>query len=283
VTEGRLLTCRPMGRRNELRLGEERVRIGPWRGSQQVGLVTPLSGPIAPGRELVERACAELANRGFREVVTGALADDELDGFEACAFELRDSLHLLAHDLRRLPEVDLPVGVRLVRGNRLRRAAALRVDARAFPPFWRLDIEGLVEALLATTDVRFRTARSGGDGARSGGRVVGYAVTGLTGTMGYLQRLAVDPDREGGGIGRALVVDGLCWLHERGAGQAVVNTQVDNHRALGLYRSIGFTLLPSGLSVLGRALEHAPPGGAGTSIDLDAIPGRGPRADGGHG
>jgi ribosomal protein S18 acetylase RimI-like enzyme len=82
---------------------------------------------------------------------------------------------------------------------------------------------------------------------------------GLTADMGYLQRLAVDPDVEGKGIGRTLVLDGLRWVKENGAMQAVVNTQVENDRALSLYRSVGFQLLPSGLSVLGRSLGASAP------------------------
>jgi ribosomal protein S18 acetylase RimI-like enzyme len=103
-------------------------------------------------------------------------------------------------------------------------------------------------------------AVSGGlPAGRFGGRTVGYAVTGLTRDIGYLQRLAVDPDTEGRGIGRILVLDGLRWARDNGAEQAVVNTQVGNARALALYESLGFRRLPEGLSVLGRTLD--PPGG----------------------
>jgi len=39
----------------------------------------------------------------------------------------------------------------------------------------------------------------------------------------------------------------------------VVNTQVENERALALYLAMGFRLQPSGLEVLGRALaQHQP-------------------------
>ncbi|HEY2332356.1 MAG TPA: hypothetical protein VGH94_10590, partial [Acidimicrobiales bacterium] len=139
-----------MKRRDELQLGAERVRIGSWRGSQRVGLVTPLSSPLSPGPELVRRACTELARRGYREVLTGALAADELEGFESSGFELRDSLHLLAHDLVGVPAPVLPVGITLAKGNRFRPSTPLRVDSRAFEPFWRLDDEGLRDALSAT-------------------------------------------------------------------------------------------------------------------------------------
>ena len=56
------------------------------------------------------------------------------------------------------------------------------------------------------------------------------------------------------GLGRALVLDALRWLRRHRARGAVVNTQLDNEVALGLYRSCGFREQPSGLCVMGRAL-----------------------------
>jgi ribosomal protein S18 acetylase RimI-like enzyme len=84
--------------------------------------------------------------------------------------------------------------------------------------------------------------------------VTGYAVSGLAGRQGYLQRLAVDPTTWGQGQGRALVLDGLHWMRRRGARRAVVNTQVGNDRALALYEALGFQLQPTGLAVLARRL-----------------------------
>jgi len=90
-------------------------------------------------------------------------------------------------------------------------------------------------------------------------RVVGYCVTGRAGRRGYLQRLAVRPSQQGRGLGQALVADSLQWLKRRGVSSVVVNTQVENERALALYLAMGFRLQPSGLEVLGRALaEHQP-------------------------
>ena len=55
-------------------------------------------------------------------------------------------------------------------------------------------------------------------------------------------------------MGAALLVDGLRWLHKRGANRAYVNTQSDNDRAYALYQRVGFTPMPVGLCVLGRTL-----------------------------
>lgn len=239
-----------MRRLDLVRRGSERLRVGPWRGDERVAYVSPMAGdpPVSPA--MAAHCCAVLAERGYREVVTAALAEREGRGFADAGFTVRDGLHLLVHDL--LDVADSPP-VRLRRGRRRHRAAALAVDAAAFPPFWRLDDAGLTEALTATPAARFRIAAPGGR------RVAGYAVTGRAGGRGYLQRLAVDPLYEGQGLGRALAIDALLWLRKRGAGQAVVNTQESNERALRLYRSLGFRLQPGGLVVLGRDLVDRQP------------------------
>src|SRR5690606_35000452 len=112
------------------------------------------------------------------------------------------------------------VEVRIHRARRRDRPAVLRVDQAAFEPFWRFDADGLHDALTATPVSRFRTVRLDG--------VAGYAVTGRSHDQGYLQRLAVDPEQQGKGLGRALVLDSLSWLRRRGAIRAMVNTQESN-------------------------------------------------------
>lgn len=237
-----------MRRLDEVRRGSERLRVGPWRGDQRIALVSPTGGG-PPTPDVVRHACDVLAARGYREVLTGALAAPEQQGFLTAGFTLRDELHLLVHDLFDLP--DAPAGIRVRRGTRRQRARALEVDALAFPGFWRLDERGLAEAMTATPTARFRVVVD--DGV-----VAGYCVTGRAGTRGYVQRLAVDPEEQGRGIGRALVVDALTWLRRHRAAQAVVNTQVGNERALALYQRLGFRLQPTGLAVLGRHLVREP-------------------------
>jgi ribosomal protein S18 acetylase RimI-like enzyme len=212
-----------------------------------VAIVSPASRR-PPNEAVVRRACGVLADRGFTEVLTGALAPDERRGFLDAGFVLRDSLHLLAHDLRRIPEAP---STAIRRGRRLDRPRALAVDGRCFPAFWRLDRDGLREAMRATPVHRFRVAADRR-------RVVGYAVTGRAGSTGYLQRLAVDPDAAGRGLGRALVADALTWVRQHGGTWCVVNTQTTNERAIGLYVGMGFVVQPAGLEVLGRSLGGSP-------------------------
>jgi len=227
-----------------VRRGQERLRVGPWRGDHRVAFITPVGDAVPPTAAMVRHTCEVLHDRGYQRALTGALADREQGGFLRAGFEPHEQLHLLAHDLVDIPTAPVIRHRRAWPGDR---DAALAVDAAAFPAFWRLDRDGLREAIDATPVARFHVGIADG-------RVVAYTVTGRAGKRGYVQRVAVHPDRAGRGFGRALVIDGLHWLRRRKVDQAVVNTQAGNERALDLYQRLGFTLQPSGLQVLALAL-----------------------------
>ena len=46
------------------------------------------------------------------------------------------------------------------------------------------------------------------------------------------------------------MLDSLRWMRARRLGHGLVNTAVDNERALGLYESVGFRRLPDRLVVM---------------------------------
>jgi ribosomal protein S18 acetylase RimI-like enzyme len=231
-----------------LQWGPERARTGPWRGDGRIAYLAPLAPAGAPSVDFLHRCLESLAARGFERVVTSALAPAEQRGFLAVGFEEYERLHLLSHDLESLPGAEPPVPMR--RGRSADWPAVLAVDAGSFAPFWRLDTEGLREAIEATPVTRFRVAAP-----RRGGDLLAYAVTGLSGNQGYLQRLAVHPGHRRSGLGRALAIDGLRWLRRKAVSEAVVNTQIGNDPALQLYLSLGFREEPIRLSVLHRALR----------------------------
>jgi ribosomal protein S18 acetylase RimI-like enzyme len=227
-----------------VRWGADRLRVGPWRGDAQIAYVAPLADGAPATVDAARRCCDVLAGRGFRQVITAALGPAESRGFIEAGFSVRERLHLLAHDLLALPA--LP-STPMRRGRRVDRAAALAVDGLSFDQFWRLDEGGFEEAMAATPSSRFRVADEGE-------RVIAYAVSGRAGQRGFLQRLAVDPQHQRRGVGRALAVDGLRWMKRRGADRAMVNTQEHNDGALALYQHLGFRLQPGGLAVLQIAL-----------------------------
>ena len=227
-----------------MRWGADRLRVGSWRGDAQIAYIAPLADGAPATVDAVRRCCDVLAGRGYREVITAALGPAESRGFIEAGFQVRERLHLLAHDLMGL---SVAPAAPLRRGRRIDRAAALEVDGRSFDSFWRLDAGGFEEAIAATPSSRFRIA---GEGQA----VIGYAVSGRAGPRGFLQRLAVDPTHQRNGLGRALAIDGLRWMKRRGVDRAMVNTQERNDGALALYQHLGFRLQPGGLAVLQTAL-----------------------------
>lgn len=216
------------------------LQVRPWRGGERAALIVPTIEGLAPTVGALLDCVASLSRSGHEVAFTGALPPAEQAPFLAAGFKVHERLHLLLHDLNRLPE--LPEGSRPHRARRADRAEVLALDARAFDDFWQLDDRGLEDALRATPVSRFRLVRDQ--------MVSGYAVCGRSGHRGYLQRLAVDPTVRRCGVGTALVVDGLRWLRRRNVRSVAVNTQEGNAAALALYERLGFRLDPHGLAVL---------------------------------
>jgi ribosomal-protein-alanine N-acetyltransferase len=85
---------------------------------------------------------------------------------------------------------------------------------------------------------------------------VGFSIVGLATGLAYLQRLAVHPEHQGGGIGRSLVRASVAWAAARGARSMLLNTQTDNDPAAGLYAAEGFVEVLEGLEVMGYRPER---------------------------
>ena len=207
-----------------------------------VALVGPARHGRGPRAADVADCAARLDSWGVERAVTPALSLLDAQPFLAGGFRLLERLHLLSRPL--LNETPKPTR-RLRTGRAWHRRAVLDIDRRAFDDFWRFDETSLREARTATPASRFAVVVENGD-------VLGYAVTGRAGSRGYLQRLAVDPQRNGEGIGTDLVFDCFDWAYHRGVQRMMVNTQERNQRALQLYRHLGFEPEPDGLVVLER-------------------------------
>jgi mycothiol synthase len=59
--------------------------------------------------------------------------------------------------------------------------------------------------------------------------------------MGEIYVLGIDPQAQGGGLGRALSIVGLRHLRSLGLPQAMLYVEADNHAAIAVYTSLGFT------------------------------------------
>lgn len=190
---------------------------------------------------------ADLVDRGYVEVRTGAVTSEVAARFERVGFRPIQHLVLLRLDLDRV-DLGRPDRRRRVLAGASDLALASSIDRAAFGSEWGLDAAGIHDACDATPHHRARFALA------EGGVAVGYAVTGRSSRRGFLQRLAVHPDHQRTGTGRALVLDGLRWLRRWRATEALVNTHHDNVAALELYDRIGFVRLDESLTVLGRVL-----------------------------
>lgn len=89
--------------------------------------------------------------------------------------------------------------------------------------------------------------------ARRDGLVVGYAGVFLAGQQADLQTVAVAPQEQGRGTGRALVATMLDRAAAAGAGVLHLEVRAENLPALGLYTQLGFM-------VAGRRRDYYGPG-----------------------
>ncbi len=227
-----------------MRRNADGLRISAWPNddlSMTVAQLAPVPGGPLPLPSTIKTTVKHLAADGFEQAITVALAPAEQEPFRDAGFVLHERLHLLVHDMATVPQR---------RGPKPRRArredwpGITATDRAAFTEFWRLGRDGLLHAMAATPVRRLRVVD-----ARDA-EVVGYALTGRAGAAGYLQRLAVAPGHQGEGLGRAMAVDALHWLRRHHAERVLVNTQVSNERAYGLYLTLGFVPDPGGLAVL---------------------------------
>lgn len=203
----------------------------------------------------------QLAAQGIVTMRTGALATRHAAQAEAAGLHCIQELALL--------EARPPLGC--ADGRRTPPTSACRegrlgdhdfddmadIDLAAFGPLWRLDASMLRNVCNATPAFRARVVRDPSAHnallarTRLGRRVppVGFLVSGRAGRTGYIQRLAVEPDQHRSGVGTALLNDALTWMSRWRADRVLVNTHVENHAALALYRGLGFVDMAERLRV----------------------------------
>lgn len=190
-----------------------------------------------------------VAGWGYQRVRTNAVPPDVARSLSDNGFAVAQDLALLSRRHDHLPRFDIPRDARpsLVRRMSTHSADILDLDDIAFGHEWRLDAESLADALAATSSARVWVSRRDDT-------LEGFVVAGLTGRTGYVQRLAVHPSARRSGVASRLVARALQWTNRRGARETIVNTEVTNHAALGLYRRLGFDMLDQRLQVMERTL-----------------------------
>ncbi|MFP5518005.1 MAG: GNAT family acetyltransferase [Alphaproteobacteria bacterium] len=80
--------------------------------------------------------------------------------------------------------------------------------------------------------------------AVEGGRVVATAMVGQDGHRGWIYYVAVDPARQGGGLGRRMVAEAEGWLVAAGMPKVQLLVRETNQRVLAFYERLGYARSP---------------------------------------
>jgi [ribosomal protein S18]-alanine N-acetyltransferase len=141
-----------------------------------------------------------------------------------------------AHEapVRPAPSPITDVVVEPMRRRHLR--AVLRIEGRTSTTPWSM---GLFVAELGRGDQRVYLV------ARSHGRVVGYAGALLVAGEAHITTIAVDPDLQGGSVGRRLLLALVRRTVELGTIAVTLEVRASNEAAKALYRRFGF--VPAGV------------------------------------
>jgi ribosomal protein S18 acetylase RimI-like enzyme len=75
---------------------------------------------------------------------------------------------------------------------------------------------------------------------RAGGAIVATAMVGHDGHRGWVYYVAVDPDRQKNGFGRAIMNAAEAWLRAAGLPKLQLLARRENSKAGAFYRSIGY-------------------------------------------
>ncbi|MFC0069397.1 mycothiol synthase [Umezawaea endophytica] len=144
-----------------------------------------------------------------------------------------------------LPVAALPEGVSLrpfVPGRD--EAAVVYVNHRAFD--WHPE-----QGAMSIEDVAHKEAEDWFDpegfllAVDADGKLLGFhwtKVHDLPEPLGEVYVVGVDPDAQGGGLGKALTVAGLRYLKDQGLRQVMLYVESDNTAAVRVYTRLGFTL-----------------------------------------
>lgn len=198
-----------------------------------------------PTRADLAQWTQRLRELGYTKVRTTALATTAALRAESAGFHVVQELVLLEHTSPRRTRASSAGRAPTQRLLPAQHAAASAIDRAAFAGEWALATRAIGDVCAATPHHRARGA---------GTPLAAYAISGRDAKQGFLQRLAVAPQLQRRGLGRALVLDSLQWLARWRVQRVLVNTPTDNEPALALYEQLGFQRMTERLRVYEQAL-----------------------------
>ena len=118
----------------------------------------------------------------------------------------------------------------------------LRINNSAFD--WHPDQAGMTKESLLVTQNESWYLEDGFRVLEVEKIVTGFCWTKIHSELksikGEIYVIALDPERQGEGLGRELVLSGMEWLSARKIKEIFLYVEADNHRAVKMYKSMGF-------------------------------------------
>lgn len=218
-----------------LRRGWSRATARPWNKATGIGTLRLIRGSAS----FLAAASEWTAGTANGTVLSPALYSSATRAWKKAGYQPMLQLSIMETNLG--PTKPDSERVDRFEGEDLSPLAQL--DHLAFDTFWHMDEAGLREALLATPRaVVFQ--------ARVDDSLAGYAIVGSQLGISFLQRIAVSPQHQGGGIGSDLLKAAMAWAGGSGAATMVLNVRDDNEEARRLYLKHGFASTRTALRVL---------------------------------
>lgn len=208
---------------------------GPWRHREEIATVLELAA-TAGAIDLINAFTTACANEGIHLIVASEQAERRKREFYAGA-ALDPIEDIIVYELAKIRPV--PPRLRGLRfepfdpdaGDQFERLIDL--DHRSFPWLWWNSADEFLE-YAGAPGVQIDVARD------DTGTVVAYTGTTRFRTWGHLDRIAVSPDVQGQGLGKAALDWAVMSLAKSGAKRVGLSTQARNLRSRQLYESYGF-------------------------------------------
>lgn len=210
----------------------------PWRHRDEIVQVSELVG-AASTHELLNGFVVLATRAGCELAVVSEYSERRRREFYLGArFDLLEEIiiyELDRIDQRSIPEPELTFERADWRDPETR-AALIDLDHRSFPWLW-WNSQGEFEDYCTSPGVDVEVAYVDG-------RAAAYiGITGLR-TWGHLDRIAVDPDLQGHGLGRDALNHAVLRLRSGGVRRIALSTQARNQVSRSLYESYGFRREP---------------------------------------
>jgi mycothiol synthase len=219
-------------------------------GATMLGMVHPSFRRLGVGSDLLRWARQHAQGRPLRVAVEAHSGSTE-DLMREHGLVQTFAETVMRHDLRDIPRVGLPAGIRTVPFGAETSHAFYTAYVRSFadrPGFPHPTESEWLGWLREDPDFRPDLSRVALD---EDGEPVGF----VTVSRGWVDQVGVVPQRRGAGLGAHLTVRSLTAIAASGADEAWLCVNVDNPTARELYEKLGFT-------VYGTRARYAQPSAA---------------------